>query len=155
MTGLLSASTLPAPAVKKTSILSEAYLDSPPESSLCISKKPHKLPSLLCQSHLHSLTRFSSESFIVQPTSKIHRNDKCCCARYSPWDDKKNLWQAWSLLHKTLYQTKAFVSEISLYASLCQYACSSVKVNWVQGAETWVSGTTGSKEVLFSVESGK
>lgn len=41
VTGLLSALALAAPAVKKTYILYETHLDSSPECSLCISKKPH------------------------------------------------------------------------------------------------------------------
>lgn len=45
VTGLLSTSALLAPAAKKTYILYETYLDSSPECSLCISKKPHTLAS--------------------------------------------------------------------------------------------------------------
>lgn len=66
----------------------------------------------------------------------------------------KNLWRLEAFYTRRFARHKAFVSDISSHVSLCQYACSSVRVNRGQGAESWVSGTTGSEEVLFSVESG-
>lgn len=115
MTGLLSGSTLAAPAAKKPSILSEACLDSLPESSLCISKKPHKLPSPMCQSHLHSLTGFHLNLLYCSRHQRIPKNDKCCCGRYSPWVDKIFVTGMRPFYTKPFTKHKDSVSEISLH----------------------------------------
>lgn len=77
MTGLLSASAPAATAVNRAQILYETYF-SFPESTLCISKKPHQPPSLSCQSHPHFPDRLSSESFMSYLTSE--RRSKARCA---------------------------------------------------------------------------
>lgn len=109
MTGLLSAPSLPAPAVKKTlQILSEACLDSLPGSMhQQETTQPAQLPVSITSALVDWL---SSEPFTVQSASKNHPNVKCCRGRCD-----KNICDR---------HTRPFTS---LHVSLC--ASGSVKVN--------------------------
>lgn len=153
MTGLLSAPSLPAPAVKKPfrycwRRVWTAFL------GLCISKKPQNVPRPPCQSHLHSSTWLSSEPFIVQPTSKIHQNDKCCCGRYYPHHggDDKTFVTGLKLLTDD--------PSTSLHVSLCQCVQFSQGEPRLRGRGRWFSPLppkqkTGSEKMLIFSESGQ
>lgn len=117
---------------------------------LCISKKPHNLPSSLCQSHLHSLTGFhpnlsqcSQRQRITQMLSAavavaVRGNDKNICDRH----------------------TRPFTS---LHVSLCQCEWFSQGKPRPRGREGWISPNPTPKKkkkqevrrCLFSVSQAK
>lgn len=99
----------------KSQILWETYLDSLPDSSLCISEKTHKLPGPLCQSHLHSLTGFHLNLLWRSRHLRFTKMIKCRHGRCS-WDNETFLTGGTPFYTRPFTRHKASANKVNYHS---------------------------------------